>query len=113
MLNVQDLLIKYKIPKEYREQIVLTNNYVERFWAIEKNEVKNTTRVLLSYSPTGLYDGKDETLSKLFETKSDLVFRNKDIDKTLIFEEFKTVIGTGKSIYILHILDDSRMRYEA
>ncbi len=109
-MEQRTFLRKFGVPENIISNIILINTRDNYYWSVEA--VGDTLITYCAENRNDLYDGKDETLSKKIITGKNLFFKNKEIDHTLVIEEYVSSYEDNHKVYIVTSLKDALCMYE-
>lgn len=103
-------LRKFGVPENIISNILLLKTRDDYYWSVEVNGDSLTT--YCARNKNDIYDGADETLSEKIITDKKLFFRNREIDHSLVIEEYVKNFGNDTKAYVITSLKDDLCMYE-
>ncbi len=109
-MEQKNFLRKFGVPENIISNVLLINTRDTYYWSVEVNG--DTLTTYCARNKNDIYDGADETLSEKIITNKNLFFRNKEIDHSLIIEEYVKSFDNSKKSYVITSLKDDLCMYE-
>lgn len=109
-MEQRTFLRKFGVPEDIISKVILMNTKDNYYWSVEA--VEDKIIVYCAKNRNDLYDGDDKTLSEKIITSKNLFFRNKEIDHTLVIEEYVNSFETDHKAYVITSLKDDFCMYE-
>ena len=109
-MEQKTFLRKFGVPENIISNVLLINTRDTYYWSVETTGETITT--YCARNKNDIYDGADETLSEKIITSKNLFFRNKEIDHSLIIEEYVKSFDNNQKSYVITSLKDDLCMYE-
>ncbi|MCJ7691157.1 MAG: hypothetical protein MUO60_17840 [Clostridiaceae bacterium] len=109
-MEQKTFLRKLGVPENIISNVLIMNTRDTYYWSVEAEG--NTLTTYCARNKNDIYDGSDETLNEKIITDKSLFFRNKEIDYSLIVEEYVKSVGDNHKAYVITSLKDDFCMYE-
>lgn len=109
-MEQKTFLRKFGVPEAIISNVILINTKDNYYWSVET--VGDKVITYCAENRNDLYDGDDDTLSEKIVTGKSLFFRNKEIDHTLVIEEYVNNFENNHKAYVVTSLKDDFCMYE-
>ncbi|MGH4124195.1 MAG: hypothetical protein ACREV6_14810 [Clostridium sp.] len=109
-MEQKTFLRKFGVPENIISNVLLINTRDTYYWSVEASD--DTLTTYCARNKNDIYDGADETLSEKIITNKKLFFRNKDIDHSLVIEEYIKSFDNNQKLYVITSLKDDLCMYE-
>lgn len=109
-MDFEKTLRQFGLSDELISKVITVKTKDEYYWMVEHKDTE--VIVYCAVNRNDLYDGKDLTLSDKIITNKTLFLRNKEMDNTLVIEEYINKHGDKETAYVVTSLKDSLCVYE-
>ncbi|MFT5872672.1 MAG: hypothetical protein ACI8WT_001608 [Clostridium sp.] len=109
-MEQKNFLRQFGVPENIISNVIIVNKNNDYYWSVEV--VGDNLIAYCARNKNDIYDGNDNTLTEKIVTGKNLFFKNKEIEYSLVIEEYVNNFENNHKAYVVTSLNDSFCVYE-